>query len=57
MEAVQQSLSVRNILLFFRFKAIIHLLFLRILNYWKASMDRERHNLFDQDYHEIVENA
>jgi len=57
MEAVQQSLSVRNILLFFRFKAIIHLLFLRILNYWKASMDREHHNLFDQDYHEIVENA
>ena len=35
-EAVQQLLSVTNILLIFRFKAPIHLYFLRILNYWTA---------------------
>jgi len=37
-EAVQQSLSVRYLLLAFRFKALIHLPFLRILNYWTASI-------------------
>ena len=36
-EAVQQLLSVANLLLLFRFKGSIHLLFLLILNYWTAS--------------------
>ena len=36
-EAVQQLLSVTNLLLLFRFKAPIRLFFLWILNYWTAS--------------------
>ena len=36
-EAVQQSLPVGFFLLTFRFKALIYLLFLRILNCWTAS--------------------
>ena len=40
-EAVQQLLSVANLLLIFRFKAPIRLLFLWILNYWTASTFRK----------------
>jgi len=41
METVQQLLTVRILLLPFRFKALIHLPFFRILNYWTASKQPE----------------
>ena len=38
LEAVQQLLSVQNLLLIFRFKAPTRLLFRWILNYWTTSL-------------------
>jgi len=42
MEAVQQSLLVRILLLTFRFKGLIHLPFLWSLNYRTASMKQDK---------------